>query len=109
MYGPMEPRTLLDNSAAGLAAAEALLAKARAYLAAKIGNDAARLDAEQIAAHGLAWMATYVAALRQLRAWAARLEETSEFGEAQRLILAVGFGQYLAQLCGGIAMGQGEI
>jgi (2S)-methylsuccinyl-CoA dehydrogenase len=105
----MEPKTLLDNSAAGLAAAEALLAKARANLAAKIGDDAARLDAEQIAAHGLAWLATYVAALRQLRAWAARLDETGEFGEAQRLILAVGFGEYLAQLCGGIAMGQGEI
>jgi (2S)-methylsuccinyl-CoA dehydrogenase len=105
----MQSKTLLDNSAAGLAAAEALLAKARANLAARIGNDAARLDAEQIAAHGLAWMATYVAALRQLRAWAARLDEAGEFAEPQRLILAVGFGEYLAQLGGGIAMGQGEI
>src|SRR5580658_7960191 len=98
----MQSKTLLDNSAAGLAAAEALLAKARANLAARIGNDAARLDAEQIAAHGLAWMATYVAALRQLRAWAARLDEAGEFAEPQRLILAVGFGEYLAQLAGGI-------
>jgi (2S)-methylsuccinyl-CoA dehydrogenase len=105
----MEPKFLFDDSATGLAAVEALLAKARANLAIKIGSDAKRLDAEQIAAHGLAWMATYVAALRQLRAWAAQLDQSGEFGEAQRLILAVGFGEYLAQLCGGIAMGQGEI
>src|SRR5271163_88191 len=105
----MQPKTLLDDSAAALAAAEAVLAKARGNLATKVGSDPARLDAEQIAAHGLAWMATYVAALRQLRGWAARLDAAGEFGEAQRLILAVGFGEYLAQLAGGIAMGQGEI
>ncbi|HZK91222.1 MAG TPA: acyl-CoA dehydrogenase family protein [Stellaceae bacterium] len=104
---------LLADSANALAAAEALLARARGNLAARVTRsgsiDSARLDAEQLAAHGLAWMATYVAALRQLRGWAVRLDEADELGEAQRLILAVGFGEYLAQLCGGIAMGQGEI
>src|SRR5271163_1948225 len=105
----MQPKTLLDDSAAALAAAEAVLAKARGNLATKVGSDPARLDAEQIAAHGLAWMATYVAALRQLRDWAQRLDGAGALGEAQRLILAVGFGEYLAQLSGGIAMGQGEI
>src|ERR1700680_540649 len=54
-------------------------------------------------------MATAVAALRQLHNWAQRLDAAGEFGEAQQLILAVGFGEYLAQLAGGIAMGQGEI
>src|SRR5712671_2290927 len=105
----MPPKILLDSTAAMLAAAEALLAQARGNLASRIGDDPARLDAEQIAAHGLAWMATYVAALRQLREWAARLDAAGQFGEAQQLILAVGFGEYLAQLCGGIAMGQVEI
>ena len=104
---------LLTDTAAALAAAEALLARARGNLASLVVRDgsvaADRLDAEQIAAHGLAWMATYVAALRQLREWAARLDEAGELGEAHRLILAVGFGEYSAQLCGGIAMGQGEI
>src|SRR5580658_4702138 len=104
---------LLDASATALAAAEALLARARGNLASRVVRagavDPGRLDAEQIAAHGLAWMATYIAALRQLREWAARLDATGELGEAQRLILMVGFGEYLAQLCGGIAMGQGEI
>jgi (2S)-methylsuccinyl-CoA dehydrogenase len=109
----MAPKTLLDNSAAALAAADALLARARGNLAARVERDgaidAARLDAEQLAAHGLAWMATYVAALRQLRGWAERLDDAGELGDAQRLILAVGFGEYLAQFAGGIAMGQGEI
>jgi len=103
----------LLETAAALADAEALLAQARANLAAKVAPsrtvDPTRLDAEQLAAHALAWMATYVAALRQLREWAVRLDAAGELGEAQRLILAVGFGEYLAQLAGGIAMGQGEI
>ena len=103
----------LEESAAALAAADALLARARGNLALRVTKggavNAGRLDAEQIAAHGLAWMATYVAALRQLRDWALRLDRAGALGEAQRLILAVGFGEYLAQLSGGIAMGQGEI
>jgi len=105
----MQPKVLLNSTAAALAASEALFAKARANLASRIAGDAARLDAEQIAAHGLAWLATYVAALRQLREWATRLDASGEFNEAQRLILAIGFGEYAAQICGGIAMGQGEI
>ena len=104
---------LLPATAAALDAAEALLARARGNLSGRVVRDGAvdagRLDEEQIAAHGLAWMATYVAALRQLRGWAVRLEGAGELGETQRLILAVGFGEYLAQLAGGIAMGQGEI
>jgi (2S)-methylsuccinyl-CoA dehydrogenase len=107
------PDFLFDHSAAALAAAEGLLARARGNLATRVERDGAvdatRLDAEQLAAHGLAWMATYVAALRQLRGWAERLDAAGEFAEPQRLILAVGFGEYLAQLAGGIAMGQGEI
>jgi (2S)-methylsuccinyl-CoA dehydrogenase len=109
----MQPKALFTTTAGALTAAEALLARARGNLAARVVHDGAvdpaRLDAEQLAAHGLAWMATYVAALRQLRDWALRLDEAGEWGEPQRLILAVGFGEYLAQLIGGIAMGQGEI
>ncbi|HXC27608.1 MAG TPA: acyl-CoA dehydrogenase family protein [Stellaceae bacterium] len=107
------PDVLLGESGAALATAETLLAQARGNLGIRVGRDgavdAARLDQEQLAAHGLAWMATYVAALRQLRGWASRLDGAGEFAEPQRLILAVGFGEYLAQLAGGIAMGQGEI
>ena len=105
--------SLLESAADALRRADALLAQARANLALRVTRDGAvdpaRLDAEQLAAHALAWMATYVAALRQLHEWALRLEAAGELGEAHRLILAVGFGEYLAQLAGGIAMGQGEI
>jgi (2S)-methylsuccinyl-CoA dehydrogenase len=104
---------LLAATQSALDAADGLLTRARANLADRVVKDGAidgaRLDQEQLAAHGFAWMATAVAALRQLRNWAQRLDEAGEFGEAQRLILAVGFGEYLAQLLGGIAMGQGEI
>src|SRR5215469_18361652 len=99
----MQPKQLLDATADALAAVEALVGRARANLAGRVGTAAGGLDAEQIPAHGFAWMATYAAALRQLREWAGRLDAGGEFGEAQRLVLTVGFGEYLAQICGGIA------
>jgi (2S)-methylsuccinyl-CoA dehydrogenase len=104
---------LLNECGPALAVAEDVLARGRANLALHVGRDGVvdgkLLDAEQIAAHGLAWLATYVEALRQLLGWATRLDEAGELLEPQRLILAVGFGEYLAQIAGGIAMGQGEI
>ncbi|HTZ36963.1 MAG TPA: acyl-CoA dehydrogenase family protein [Stellaceae bacterium] len=104
---------LLQRTGAAVAAAEALLGRARGSLAARVAPDGAidavRLDGEQVACHGLAWMATYVAALRQLHAWAQLLDAAGELGEAHRLILRLGFAEYLAQLGSGIAMGQGEI
>jgi len=71
--------------------------------------DPARLEAEQRAAHGLAWLATYVESLRQLAAWARRLEAGGRLGPAERLIVGIGFGEYLAQVFGGLPMSQGEI
>ncbi len=70
---------------------------------------AALLEEHQVAAHGLAWIATYVEALRQLQAWAERLEAAGTFGETERLIHQIGMGEYLWQLYGGIPMSQGEI
>jgi (2S)-methylsuccinyl-CoA dehydrogenase len=108
-----EQRSLIAASERALAAAEAVLRTARARVGERIAPggsiDAAALDREQIAAHGLAWMATYVEALRQIRHWAVRLDAGGAFGTTEALILAVAFGDYLAQLAGGIAMAQGEI
>ena len=70
---------------------------------------AALMEAHQFAAHSLSWLATYHESLVQLRAWAARLTETGALGDMERLILQIGFGEYLAQLAGGIPMSQGEI
>src|SRR3546814_8778395 len=85
-----------------LIAAETLAGQARQSVAALVGRngraDAALLEREQFAAHGLAWMNTYVAALRQLADWAERLEADGTFGELDGLILQAGFGEYLQQL-----------
>ena len=48
-------------------------------------------------------------ALRQLAAYAERMSEAGRFGELEELIVRVGFGEYLAQMLGGIPMSQGEI
>jgi len=67
------------------------------------------LDREQHAAHGLAWLATYVEAVRQLAAYAERMSGAGRFGTAEELLVQIGLGEYLAQIFGGIAMSQTEI
>ena len=47
--------------------------------------------------------------LRELAGWAAALDAAGRLGETERLILQIGFGEYLAQLAGGIPMSQVEI
>jgi (2S)-methylsuccinyl-CoA dehydrogenase len=98
---------LLDACDEAVAASDALLAKATAAVRARIAQS--RLDDEQRAAHALAWYATYAAALRQMARWGRTLDGEKRFGEIEQLILLAGFGEYLAQLAGGIAMSQNEI
>jgi (2S)-methylsuccinyl-CoA dehydrogenase len=69
----------------------------------------ARLEAEQHAAHGLSWLATYVAALRELKAYGERLEAEGRYGAVEDYALRIGAGEYAAQIFGGIPMSQGEI
>jgi (2S)-methylsuccinyl-CoA dehydrogenase len=99
----------LDQAAT---AAETLLVKAKARVAARVmpgGRiDAKLLDAEQHAAHGLAWLATYAATLRELASFAARLEGEGQLGETEQLTLQIAAGEYLNHLAGGIPMNQGE-
>jgi (2S)-methylsuccinyl-CoA dehydrogenase len=71
--------------------------------------DAAKLDGEQRAAHGYAWLATYVTALRETLGWARRLQVAGKLDEIEALICQATFGEYLAQIAGGIAMSQSEI
>ena len=105
------PNALLATERA-LAAAESLLAAARERLTARLAAggaiDPERFIAEQSAGHAFAWMASYVEALRQLRSWAVRLDDDSRLSEIEALILEIGYGEYLAQLAGGIPMSQGE-
>jgi (2S)-methylsuccinyl-CoA dehydrogenase len=95
-----------------VAAADLLLARAtdavRAQVAPHGTMEPALLEREQHAVHGLAWLATYVEALRQMQRWGLRLEELGRLGELERLMLRAATGEYLARIAGGIAMSQGE-
>jgi (2S)-methylsuccinyl-CoA dehydrogenase len=95
------------------AAVEALLSDATAKVRERVSVDAqlvGRLfDREQRATHGLAWLATYVEAVRQLAAYAGRLQGSGRLGETEQLLIRIGIGEYLAQILGGIPMSQGEI
>jgi (2S)-methylsuccinyl-CoA dehydrogenase len=74
------------------------------------GNiDSAALEREQHAAHGLAWIATYAEALRQIASYTKRMEEEGRFGELEVLLAQIGAAEYAAQLLGGVMMSQGEM
>jgi len=104
---------LLNQCDDAVRAAELFLAAAKSRVAAKVARDGRidgkRLDDEQRAAHGLAWLATYVECLRQLVRWARMLHAGNRLTEIERLLLEAGFAEYLAQIVGGIPMSQNEI
>ncbi|MBL4626952.1 MAG: acyl-CoA dehydrogenase family protein [Roseicyclus sp.] len=104
---------LLALTGAAVAPAQALLDKAKAHLRVKLSENGrisgALIEQNQTAAHGLAWLATYVEALRQMHGWADRLQGAGKFGEVEQLILQISFGEYLWQIYGGIPMSQGEM
>jgi (2S)-methylsuccinyl-CoA dehydrogenase len=102
--------SLLDEAAK---AATILRDRAVEAVSAKVAQggkiDAALLEREQHAAHGLAWIATYVEALRQLASYARRMEDEGRFGEMESLLAHIAAGEYLSQLFGGVMMSQGEM
>ena len=99
--------------AAALPDFETLLEQAVAALRARVVVDgrvsAERLEAEQHAAHGLSWLATYVMALRELAAYGGRLQAEDRYGAIEDCAIRIGAGEYAAQIFGGIPMSQGEI
>jgi len=101
---------LSDEAAAN---AERLLARATDNIRARVTKDGklsnALIEQEQHAAHGLAWLATYAQALRQMAAYAHRLTDEGRFGETEALLTQIGIGEYVAQILGGIPMSQTEI
>jgi len=108
-----ETATLISTCRSALAAAETLLEAARAGVSGLVVRDgrvdAAALEREQFAAHGFAWAATYVEALRQMLGWAERCQAAGSLGELELLMLQSAFGEYCAQLAGGIALSQVEV
>ncbi|WP_291729405.1 acyl-CoA dehydrogenase family protein [Leisingera sp. F5] len=104
---------LLALTGAALEPLDQLLEAARASVKEMVSSDgrvSGRLIEEnQVAAHGLSWLATYVYSLRQMQKWAEKLQGEAKFGEMEQLIHQIGFGEYLWQVYGGIQMNQGEI
>jgi (2S)-methylsuccinyl-CoA dehydrogenase len=104
---------LLATTGATIAPLRSLLEAAKDCVRALVIEDGrvsgTRVEAEQTASHGLAWLATYVEALAQMQVWAEKLQSEGKFGEVEQLIHQIAFGEYLWQIYGGIPMNQGEI
>jgi (2S)-methylsuccinyl-CoA dehydrogenase len=109
----LSPAELIPLLASAAEAAGALGARAKEAVKAKVMADGkidnVALEREQHAAHGLAWIATYVEAIRQIADYAKRMDGEGRFGEMEALLSQIGAGEYLAQLAGGVVMSQGEV
>src|SRR5262249_3150147 len=77
------PQDLVSAARDAVVAAESLLADATLAVRDAVTRDgelsALAMDCEQRATHGLAWLATYVEAVRQLAAFAERMEGAGRF------------------------------
>jgi len=106
-------RDLVEGAREAAGAAEALLADATLAVRRRVTRDgkvnARLIDREQRATHGLAWLATYSQAVRQLAAYAERMRAAERLGAIEDLVVRIGLGEYLAQMIGGIPMSQGEM
>src|ERR1700688_63973 len=75
-------------------AAEGVLQDATRAVRSRVAKDNQTLDRlldrEQRATHALAWLATYVEAVRQLGAYAGRMQEAGRLGGLERLIVEIG-------------------
>ena len=104
---------LFPNCLEALSSAQHLLLEARKGVSSLVIHggrlDSVLLDKHQFATHGYAWLATYVAGLQQMLVWAERLEELGQLTELENLLLQTAYGEYLAQIAGGIAMTQVEV
>jgi (2S)-methylsuccinyl-CoA dehydrogenase len=110
---PSAANDLVEFAREATAAVDALLADAVAKVRERViveGHAVGRLlDREQRATHGLAWLATYVEAVRQLASYAERMTGNDSLGEMEEHLVRIALGEYLAQIVGGIPMSQGEL
>ncbi len=104
---------LLALTGAAIAPVETVFEAARSSVRDLVSKDGrvsgGLIEANQTAAHGLAWFATYLESLRQMQGWAERLQADGKFGELEQLLHQIAFGEYLWQIYGGIQMNQGEM
>ncbi|WP_170367970.1 acyl-CoA dehydrogenase family protein [Ruegeria arenilitoris] len=104
---------LLTLTGAALPAVQSVFDRARDAVRAMVSAEGrvsgALVEANQTAAHGLAWLATYNQSLQQMQKWAEALDAQGKFGEMEQLLHQIAFGEYLHQVAGGIPMNQGEV
>jgi (2S)-methylsuccinyl-CoA dehydrogenase len=110
---PAADNDLIELAREAAGSLDALMADAVAKVRERVVVEgrvvASLLDREQRAAHGLAWLATYAEAVRQLSGYAERMVRAGTFGEVEEHLVRIGLGECLAQVVGGIPMSQGEI
>ena len=109
---PLNGPELLSTTRAALDAAGIYLKAVQAVTVAALSVDG-KIDAgvaerEQRRLHGLAWTATVIEALTQFARWGADLADRNALGAGETLMLHIGFGEYLAQILGGVPMSQNE-
>jgi (2S)-methylsuccinyl-CoA dehydrogenase len=97
------PAMTTDIFTHALAAAQDYRAAAHARLCARLAES--DVDSEQRATHGFAWLATCVAALEALHQWR---EANGPGNPVDEPVTRLGFAETLAQLVGGLPMGQNE-
>ena len=103
----MPESPIIPSARAALAALDSYASEALTALRHKLAGSS--FDVEQRAAHGFAWVETSIAAIHALAAWHERLDAAGAVQKVDRLTLVIGMGEALAQLIGGLPMGQNEI
>ena len=103
----------IDLAATAAAAARGYANEVQAKLSAVIAPegkvDAALAEENQRLTHGFAWISTTAEALFATADWAKRAKEAGAYTHVEELVLRIGFGEYCAQLAGGVPMSQNEI
>jgi (2S)-methylsuccinyl-CoA dehydrogenase len=105
--------TTVESATAALVAAREYLRRARDITLKAVSErakvDPARVETEQRRLHGLAWTATAVESMEQLLGWHARIVAHGASDAGESLVVRIGFGEYLAQILGGLPMSQNEL
>ena len=105
--------TDLTSAASAMFATREYLRRAQQVTFEAVSNggkvDAMRVETGQRRLHGLAWTATVVEGMEMLLAWASRIAARGASDAGAALVVRVGFGEYLAQILGGLPMSQNEL
>lgn len=109
---PDATSAISPDLAPAIAALEALYRLAREQVLQRVSGGGkvtpAALDRHQLAAHGLAYLATELEAARQLAAWLDRVTGDGTGGELERRIAGAYVGELCRDLPGGIELGPCE-